>query len=85
MRLEHVRVGGKIYTTARWLKDFGKAVAEADRAYFDLQEPVSGGGSVGGEQRPRHLAHRRPSASRIERQLQESHERAERELEEAGL
>jgi len=25
VRLEHVRIGGKIFTTARWVEEFGKA------------------------------------------------------------
>ncbi|MCC7406677.1 MAG: DUF1580 domain-containing protein [Phycisphaeraceae bacterium] len=36
VRLEHVRIGGKIFTTRRWVEAFGKALAEADTSYFDL-------------------------------------------------
>jgi hypothetical protein len=35
IRLQHVRVGGKIFTTAAWLREFGQQLAEADRAYFE--------------------------------------------------
>jgi len=34
VRLRHVRVGGKIFTSARWVDEFGQQVAEADAAYF---------------------------------------------------
>ena len=34
VRLEHVRVGGKLYTSPRWIEEFGKRLAEADAAYF---------------------------------------------------
>ena len=38
VRLQHIRIGGMIYTTARWLEEFGRALAEADAKYFDLCE-----------------------------------------------
>ena len=34
VRLEHVRVGGKIFTTQAWLNAFGRELAAADTAYF---------------------------------------------------
>jgi len=34
IHLEHVRVGGKLYTTPRWIEEFGSRLAEADAAYF---------------------------------------------------
>jgi hypothetical protein len=36
VRLQHVRIGGTIYTTARWLEEFGGKLAEADAKYFTL-------------------------------------------------
>ena len=36
VRLQHIRIGGKIFTTAAWLEQFGRALAEADSAHFDL-------------------------------------------------
>ena len=36
VRLQHVRIGGRVYTTARWLEEFGRRLAEADAKYFDL-------------------------------------------------
>jgi hypothetical protein len=38
IRLEHIRAGGKILTTAAWLATFTKRLAEADTAYFDRRE-----------------------------------------------
>jgi len=34
INLEHVRLGGKLYTTAQWVVAFGKRLAEADAEYF---------------------------------------------------
>jgi hypothetical protein len=34
LRLQHVRVGGRIFTSKRWLDEFGKQIAEADVRYF---------------------------------------------------
>lgn len=44
VRLEHVRIGGKIFTTRRWVEAFGKSLAEADTTYFDMPA----GGHVNG-------------------------------------
>lgn len=38
IRLRHIRVGGKIYTTVEWLQDFFTTVAESDTKYFDSQK-----------------------------------------------
>ena len=35
MRLQHVRVGGKLFTTEQWVAEFGQRLADADTAYFD--------------------------------------------------
>ena len=37
IKLEHVRVGGKIFTTEGSLSQFFEAVAEADAAHFDRE------------------------------------------------
>lgn len=34
--LRHVRIGRQVFTTARWLVEFGEKMAEADSAYFRL-------------------------------------------------
>ena len=36
-RLQHVRVGGQIFTTFKWLTEFGERLASAHAAYFDQQ------------------------------------------------
>jgi hypothetical protein len=41
IRLQHARVGGMIYTTAAWLEEFGRRLAEADAKYFDLCEAAA--------------------------------------------
>lgn len=44
VRLEHVRIGGKIFTTRAWLDEFGRRLATADAAYFaaaDAAAPAS--------------------------------------------
>lgn len=42
VRLEHVRLGGRLYTTPRWLEAFGRRLAEADAAYFDATNGDAG-------------------------------------------
>jgi len=75
IRLEHVRIGGKIFTSAAWVEQFGKALAEADASYFDLEDQVVEA------PKPR----RRRPASRHVQQRQAAHDQANRELKEAGL
>ena len=71
VRLRHVRIGGKIFTKAEWLNEFGQRLAAADAEHFDLDDapslPTPG---------------RRP---RTDGQRQAAIERAERELREAGV
>lgn len=43
-------MGGKLFTTARWLDEFGRHLANADAEYFDIeptdaQERLCGAGS----------------------------------------
>ncbi len=75
IRLEHVRIGGKIFTTGQWVEQFGKALAEADASYFDLEEQAIE------TPKPR----RRRPVSRHIQQRQAAHDQANRELKEAGL
>ena len=79
VRLQHMRIGGKIFTTARWLEEFGRALADADARYFDLCEAASHAAAAG----PRRRRLRSPSA--FEEQRRREIAEAERELEEAGL
>lgn len=36
VRLQHVRLGGIIYTTAAWIEEFGRRLVDADTKHFDL-------------------------------------------------
>ncbi|OQZ07105.1 MAG: hypothetical protein B6D36_01595 [Planctomycetes bacterium UTPLA1] len=51
IRLQHVRMGGMIYTTARWLEEFGRTLAEADAKYFDLYQAAAAAASAGSTRR----------------------------------
>ena len=37
VRLEHTRIGMRLYTTESWLADFGRRLEEADREHFDAR------------------------------------------------
>jgi hypothetical protein len=39
VRLQHIRMGGKLYTTSQWVQEFGRRLAEADARYFDRAAP----------------------------------------------
>lgn len=39
VHLQHVRLGGKLLTTRRWLDEFGERLAAADKTYFNLTQP----------------------------------------------
>ncbi len=80
VRLQHVRVGGKIFTTPRWLEEFGRRLAEADVKYFDLSEAAA---AAAVSPTPRRRRFR--SQSQYEQQRRREIEEAERELEEAGI
>jgi hypothetical protein len=41
IRLEHVRIGGKIFSTAAWLNEFGRRLAEADAQHFDERDDAA--------------------------------------------
>ena len=84
VRLQHVRVGGKIFTTPRWVEAFGNALAEADNSYFVVEEPHEEPHEEPSADQPRPIRRQR-STSRHAQQRRESHDQAMRELEEAGL
>lgn len=75
IRLQHVRIGGKIFTTAAWVAAFGEALAEADAAYFDLVDQQI-------ERQPSPRTRQKQGA--IQRR-EAAHKQAVDELEEAGL
>ena len=70
VRMEHVRIGGKLYTSAQWMAEFGQALAEADANYFSLDT------SSPSQPQPR---------GRTEAQRQAAIDRANRELKEMGV
>ena len=72
VHLQHVRLGGRIYTTARWLDEFGRRLADADLDHFRHDHPA-----------PPQRARER--TSRNEKQRLAAIEQANRELEEAGV
>lgn len=78
VRLQHVRIGGMIFTSLMWLDEFGRKLADADAQYFDL---CNSAGNAVSNWRGRAT---RPS-SQFEKNRREQIEQAERELNEAGV
>lgn len=39
VRLQHLRIGGLLYTKREWLEEFGRTLAEADLAAADVRHP----------------------------------------------
>ncbi|MBI5725053.1 MAG: hypothetical protein HZA50_13915 [Planctomycetes bacterium] len=71
VNLEHVRIGGVIYTKLAWLEEFGRRLAQADAEHFsqpEIEQPSTG---------------RRKTVSQSRRQ--ERLAQVERELTEAGI
>lgn len=73
--LQHIRVGGKVFTRADWLEEFGRTLAQADRAHFRPAE---------GDATPSATPCKR-RRERFEQHRREAIEQANRELEDAGL
>lgn len=83
VRLEHVRVGGKLFTSAEWLDSFGRRLAEADADYFDNEEADSSG--VQGPALPKQRARRLVRRSPTDEATQARRARVRAELEAEGL
>jgi len=75
--LEHIRIGGKIFTTANSIEEFGRRLAAADAAYFESQgehngdaqvQPITSSGPTPTPGRRRH-AKSQPNQEHIERAL----------------
>lgn len=77
IRLEHVRIGGKIFTTRAWLEEFGRRLATEDAKYFDLAHALV--------PPDRRVSTRGRPASPINERRRREIEDAERELDKAGL
>lgn len=83
VRLEHVRVGGMIYTTAAWLEAFGRALADADAKHFDLCEASAAEARAAEAPFPRQRP--RVALSELRRKQSEELDAIDRELEAEGL
>jgi hypothetical protein len=75
VKLEHMRIGGKLFTTPRWMNEFGRRLAAADAHYFDRTGRVSEPNALPGRTRV-------PTTWELP---VASHAEVERELAEAGL
>jgi hypothetical protein len=83
IRLRHVRVGGKIFTTELWLAEFGRQLAEADRAYFDGKFDEA---SQLPQRDPRYAPpSRRQGTSKAQASRQQKEASIDRELDAEGL
>lgn len=83
IRLQHVRLGGKLYTSRAWIDAFAAALADADTAYFDRRDQQSPTPA----ESPRHrgTSRRKGRAEAPDRAEQQRRDEIERELEEEGL
>lgn len=75
VRLRHIRAGGKIFTKAEWVEEFGRTLAEADAEYFDLADAAVEAARAAEppqprRRRPRSDGQRREALSELDRQLQ---------------
>ena len=76
IRLQHIRMGGKIFTKEIWVEEFGHKLAEADVEYFaDAETDSTNDGAT-----DRCRSRRSTSPANTSR-----HAEIDRELEEAGL
>ena len=78
VQLRHMRVGGKLFTTASWLNEFGNRLAEADAAHFRL----TGDDAV---PPPARSPARKSRRERFEKHRRDTVEQANQELKDAGL
>lgn len=81
IRLKHVRIGGKIFTTRRWLDDFGRGLAAEDAKYFSLSEATA---AVARAELPHSPRQPHAPQSEYERRRRDEIEAAERELDARG-
>ena len=62
VRLQHARLGGRLFTTLRWVREFGEKLAQADEAYFETPAPAPG-------QRRHDFDGRKPSPAQVRAEL----------------
>ena len=77
VQLRHLRMGGKLFTTARWLDEFGSRLAEADAAHFRLTE--------GDSPPPARPSPRKVRRERLVQHRRETIDHANQQLKDAGL
>lgn len=74
VHLQHVRLGGVIYTTGAWMQEFGRQLVDADAKHFDLDEQDV------------EVAPHQPRATVLTGKSRQAHlQQVQRELTEAGL
>lgn len=78
VRLQHVRIGGKIFSKTDWLNEFGAKLAESDTRYFELSRELEVAEAA------MHV-HRARSPSQAKLQRCKAIEDAEGELKRAGI
>lgn len=83
IRLQHTRVGGKIFTCLTWLEAFGRQLADADAKYFDLCETAAQAAAAAEPPMPRRR--RRTGTAEIGSGRRAEITDAMRELAEAGI
>jgi len=83
VRLEHRRIGGKIFTAPDWLDEFGLKLAEADTRHFDFCQAAASEAAAKERSVPHRCRRARPPTANHEdlRGVED----AERELDEAGI
>lgn len=79
IRLQHVRVGGRVMTSVEWIREFGQRLSAADAAYFDAklaeaQEAPPRAAKFAAPKRPRQRKQRRATedpdrAARVRQEL----------------
>lgn len=77
IHLQHVRMGGTIFSTREWVDEFGRRLAEADAKYFDQVN------DRGHEHRAPRIS--RGGRSRCDEARRKAIEDADRELTAAGI
>ena len=81
VKLRHVRIGGKLFTTAGWIEEFGERLAEADAKYFELSGESDHSAAV-----PPSSRRRRATQSTIKAERRREHlAEVRRELDAEGL
>ena len=83
VRLEHRRIGGKIFTAPDWLDEFGRKLAEADTRHFDQCEEAAADAAA--REQPVSGRRGRSQPPRPGREDLHAVQDAEQELDQAGI